>query len=375
MRSFKVHFNPSTGEEKSYCVYDLPPGCPAFRQAVAGQDPPFCLWANGNDSMSLTGHDSPEDTPRRDAAGTCATLSPPAPRPLTLASFMHGLICQLGQAGKDRTSETYRTSLNSFMRFRQGADLPLDEIQGNLMRRYEAYLHHRGITRNSSSFYMRTLRAAYNQAVEEGLTTDRQPFRQVYTGVDKTAKRAVPMETIRQIKTLDLAAAPALDFARDLFLFSFYTRGMSFIDMAYLEKNNLQDGVLSYRRRKTGQKLYIRWEECMQEIILKYETRCHEPYLLPILTTAHDNRRQYKNALYTTNKNLKILARRLGIPVPLTSYVARHSWASAARGKNIPIAIISESMGHHSEATTQIYLASLNPTLIDEANAKIIGEL
>ena len=118
---------------------------------------------------------------------------------------------------------------------------------------YEAWLHGKGITKNSSSFYMRILRAVYNRAVEKELTSNRNPFKHVYTGVDKTVKRAIPLKAIKKIKNLDLSLHPALDFARDMFLFSFYTRGMSFIDMAYLKKKDLQNGILSYRRHKTGQ--------------------------------------------------------------------------------------------------------------------------
>ena len=119
---------------------------------------------------------------------------------------------------------------------------------------------------------MRCLRAVYNRAVEKELVVQRNPFKHVYTGIDKTVKRAVPLKIIRQIRELDLTLTPELDYAKDLFLFSFYTRGMSFVDMAYLKKKNLQNGVLSYRRQKTGQQLFIRWEKPMQEIVDKYDT-------------------------------------------------------------------------------------------------------
>ncbi|MCM1170340.1 MAG: site-specific integrase, partial [Bacteroides sp.] len=174
--------------------------------------------------------------------------------------FMQVEIARLRRIGKVRTSETYTATLRSFMKFRQGKDVSWNEINPNLMLAYEAYLQNRGITRNSTSFYMRILRAVYHRAVEKGLTEDRRPFRQVYTGIDKTVKRAIPLKAIKQIKDLDLSANPRLEFARDMFLFSFYTRGMSFIDMAYLKKKDLQNGMLVYRRRKTGQRLTIRWE-------------------------------------------------------------------------------------------------------------------
>ena len=293
----------------------------------------------------------------------------------SLFNFMQRVIAQLQQMGKQRTSETYRCTLKSFMQFRENKDVLLEDIDSDLMLMYEAYLRNKGLTKNSTSFYMRILRAVYNRAVEKDLNTNRNPFKHVYTGVDKTIKRAIPLKAIKQIKNLDLSLQPSLDFARDMFLFSFYTRGMSFIDMAYLKKKDLLNDILSYRRRKTGQQLFIRWEKCMQEIVDKYATDYYSPYLLPILQYPHENRSQYKNALYRTNKSLKEIAKIIGLSIPITLYVARHSWASIAKSKNIPISVISEGMGHDSEMTTQIYLASLDNAVVDRANAKILKDL
>ena len=293
----------------------------------------------------------------------------------SLFNFMQGVIAQLQQMGKQRTSETYRCTLKSFLQFREDKDVLLEDIDSDLMLMYEAYLQNKGLTKNSTSFYMRILRAVYNRAVEKDLTTNRNPFKHVYTGIDKTIKRAIPLKAIKQIKNLDLSLQPSLDFARDMFLFSFYTRGMSFIDMAYLKKKDLSNGILSYRRRKTGQQLFIRWEKCMQEIVDKYDADYYSPYLLSILQYPYDNRNQYKNALYRTNKLLKEIAKMVGLSIPLTLYVARHSWASIAKSKNIPISVISEGMGHDSEMTTQIYLASLDNAVVDKANAQILKEL
>jgi site-specific recombinase XerD len=294
----------------------------------------------------------------------------------SLFNFMQGIIARLQQLGKQRTSETYRATLRSFMQFRDGKDIPVEEIDADMMLTYEAHLRGKGLARNSTSFYMRILRAVYNRAVEKGVTVNRNPFKQVYTGIDKTVKRAIPLKAIKQIKNLDLTMQPPLEFARDMFLFSFYTRGMSFIDMAYLRKRDLANGVLTYRRRKTGQQLLIRWEKCMQEIVKKYGTPADSPYLLPIITTpGNAERAQYQTMLHRVNYCLKKIATLAAIPVQLTMYVARHSWASAAKSKNIPISVISEGMGHDSEMTTQIYLASLDTAVVDRANAQILKDL
>ena len=289
-------------------------------------------------------------------------------------NFMHGVIAQLKQLGKIRTSETYIATFKSFMVFRENQDVPLDGISSDLMLLYEAHLKARDVSMNTISFYMRNLRAVYNRAVEKGLTPQNKPFRHVYTGVDKTIKRAIPIKEIKALKELDLSLKPSLDFARDMFMLSFYTRGMSFIDMAYLKKSNLQNGILTYRRRKTGQQLTIKWEKCMEVIVSKYPQN-QTDYLLPIIKETVNERRQYDNALHMVNYHLKDLSLMLKLQRPLTMYVARHSWASAAKARNIPLSVISEGMGHDSEATTQIYLASLETSVVDKANKMILGLL
>ena len=290
----------------------------------------------------------------------------------SLFNFMQGIIARLKQMGKIRTAENYSCTLKSFMQFKGDRDILLSEIDSDLMQLYEAYLHGKGAVRNTSSFYMRILWAVYNRALEKELVEQRNPFRHVYTGVDKTVKRAVPLSAIKRMKNLDLSLQPNLEFARDMFLFSFYTRGMSFIDMAHLKKKDLQNGFLSYRRRKTGQQLVIKWEKCMQEIVNKCHTWDRNPYLLPILNFPNESRKQYKYAQSRINVHLKEIANMIGVSIPLSMYVARHSWASIAKSKNIPISVISEGMGHDSELTTQIYLASLDNTIVDNANAQIL---
>lgn len=290
-------------------------------------------------------------------------------------SFANNLIKELTQVGKKRTAETYMTTLNSFMRFRKEKDILLEEVDSNLMMGYENYLKSTGICPNTTSYYMRNLRAIYNRAVEKELTVQRSPFKYVYTGIGKTVKRAISLEEIRCIQELDLTISPSLAYARDIFMFAFYTRGMSFIDMAFLKKKDLQNGILSYRRQKTGQQMFIKWEKPMQEIIGKYDT-LGTPYLLPIIRDLEvDGRKQYKKAAHLVNTKLKKLGIQLELSVPLTTYVARHAWASIAKSKNISISVISEAMGHDSENTTRIYLASLDTSLIDKANSLILKSL
>lgn len=284
-------------------------------------------------------------------------------------------IARLKRLEKIRTSETYAAALRSFSGFMNDKEVLFDQLNADLLTEYEAYLKGRGNTPNTISFYMRILKAVYNRAVEDGITEQRYPFKAVYTGVEKTLKRAISLRDIKRIKGLDLSLNPNLDFARDMFLLGFYTRGMSFIDMAYLKKTDLKNGILSYRRRKTGQQLFIKWEKCMQEILDKYPENGTE-YLLPIITErGEDYRKQYTNELHRVNHLLKKIGKQLDLPISLTMYVGRHSWASIARSRNVPISVISEGMGHDSENTTQIYLASLDTAVVDRANKKILDLL
>lgn len=293
-----------------------------------------------------------------------------------LIGFVRTLTANMKRIGKERLAETYTTTVNSLMRFCVSrSDLCFNEITSELIREYEAWLGEQGLVPNTTSFYMRNLRAIYNRAVEQGLTADRSPFRHVYTGIGKTVRRAVTAQVIRRIKALDLSPDHALQLSRDLFMFSFYTRGMPFVDMANLKKTDLSNGVLAYRRKKTGQRLYIKWEKPMQDIVDRYQD-ARSPYLLPIIMTpGNGERRQYLNAIHLTNRHLRIIGDMAGSPIPLTTYVARHCWASIAKSRNIPISTISEAMGHDSESTTRIYLASLDTSVVDDANSKVIGSI
>ena len=193
---------------------------------------------------------------------------------VTVFAYVRRQAERMKQLGKLRTSETYLQTLSSFMKFRKGVDLYFDMLDADMVQSYENHMRKNYLSRNTTSFYMRVLRCIYNRAVDDNLAPQSDIFRQVYTGVDKTSKRAITLNEIRLIKQLDLSDRPALDYARDVFMFSFYMRGMSFVDIAYLRKKDLSNGYISYIRRKTGQMLTIRWEKSMQEIIDKFFNSC-----------------------------------------------------------------------------------------------------
>ena len=289
-------------------------------------------------------------------------------------NFMQRCINKLERQKRGRTAEGYTSTMNSFIQFRKNEDLSFEAFDSELMEMYEAYLKEKGLVKNSTSYYMRIWRSVYNLAVEQGYTTDKKPFKHVYTGIDKTKKRAVSLSVIRRIRDLDLNKK-SLIFARDIFMFSFYTRGMSFVDMAFLKKKDLQNGILTYRRKKTGQQLTILWEELMQEIVDKYKDDSSE-YLLPILRYCDINdRKQYKLRAKQIGRGLNKIGLRLELKAPLTFYVARHSWASIAQDRKVSTDIIREGLGHDNEKTTHIYLASISTSQIDRANQIILKGL
>ena len=210
--------------------------------------------------------------------------------------YIRQQIVRLKRLGKIRTSETYTAALKSFSSFMKGSDILFGELSSDLLMEYEAYLKNRGNSPNTISFYMRILKAVYNRAVENGLTGQRNLFKSVYTGVEKTLKRAIHLNDIRRIKRLDLSLKPHLDFARDMFLFCFYTRGMSFVDMAYLTEKNIMENRLIYHRRKTGKLINLPMQERALLVLKEYKDG-NKPYLFPILSTLHKTEQQFAQFL------------------------------------------------------------------------------
>lgn len=293
----------------------------------------------------------------------------------SLLNYMGNIIVRLRRQNRIGTANNYRAALNSFMRFTNNRDVPFDTLDHNMVEEYQAYLVQSGIALNSVSFYMRILRAVYNRAVSEDLTNDCKPFRNVFTGKEKTLKRAITIKEIKKIKDLNLSAKPNLEFARDVFMFLFYCRGLSFIDAAFMKKKDLRNGILSYRRSKTNQLLHIKVIEPIRMLIDRYSSR-ESPYLLDIITNyGADERKQYEAALRRVNNALKEIAKMVKLQIPLTTYVSRHAWATIAKSKNVPVNVISDALGHDSISTTQIYLATIDMSAIDKANELVLKGL
>lgn len=279
----------------------------------------------------------------------------------------------LKRLGKIRTSETYTSTLNSFMRFMEGRDIPPCDMDSDLMIAYEAWLKSGGVSMNTISFTCATcgryitvpwrknsLSSVSLQTCLYGSRENDEAGRS--PACDKTAHDIGPVTSSGQEVCKGHAAS------------QFYTRGMSMIDMVFL-KRRISTTASSHTGGKNRSTTFVKWEPCMQEIVDRYNIP-GSPYLLPIIARpGMDERKQYINASHRINRYLKAIGKELGLSVPLTHYVARHSWASAARSKNIPISVISEGMGHDSENTTRIYLTTLDTATIDKANRLILNSL
>lgn len=288
-------------------------------------------------------------------------------------AFMQSRICELKETGRNSTAENYIHTRNSLIAFVAGRDISVQMITETFIERYEAWLKVRGLKRNSISFYMRILRAVYNRAVRLRLVRQTYPFGKVYTGTDRTPKRAVREETIKALKELDVITSKGLQLAKDLFMFSFAACGMPFVDMVYLRKSNIRDGYICYERKKTGQPLQIKVVAFLENIIKKYADT-ESPYVFPVLTSTDSTiaYREYRNALMVYNHRLRKLSSMLPQTVGLTSYVSRHSWATIARNHGTPASVIGKALGHTNESTTQIYLASIDESVADKMNEELL---
>lgn len=290
---------------------------------------------------------------------------------LGVGSFIRNLINELKKIGKESAAKRLDKILNSLLRYTDGNEVIWKDLTSTFILGYETFMIKRGLCRNSTSFYMRNLRSIVNRAIGQGIEVPSHPFKYVYMGVDKTVKRAISLDTIRMIRDVDLNGNPELDFARNVFMFAFYTRGMSFIDIAFLKKSDLQNGVLTYSRRKTRQQLMVKIEPETRKVIERLG-KSKTSFLLPIITEEKNIERQYESAYYRVNRNIRKVGEMLGLQTKLTLYVARHTWASIAHANNVALSTISKAMGHDSEKTTIIYLQTLDSSSVDKANRDII---
>lgn len=275
----------------------------------------------------------------------------------------------LGKHGMAAALRSTRSSLAAFVGMKI---VHLNDLNGPLVRDYEEFLMGRGVCPNTICYYMRNLKSIFNQAVQDGYTmTTADPFRFIRTKQAKTVKRALERDTLRRLSEADFSQYPHLEVARDIFLFGFYCRGMSFVDILHLKKSDINNGVIGYRRHKTNQWLQIAVTPQLEQLMHKYDNPSQ--YVFPILADApvQEQYRLYRLALERVNRNLKRVAKICNVDIALTTHMSRHSWATQAKEAGAPVAVISEGLGHTSEKTTRIYLKEFDHSVVDAVNAKV----
>lgn len=300
---------------------------------------------------------------------------------LTVEQYVTNLIQSLKSENRLGSAATYQDTLNSLRRF-QSMNIYFSHIDIAWLKKYEAHLREYGNNENTLGIRFRTLRAIYNKAIEENIVKkDYYPFDSYKVSKLKkaTAKRAITKEHIMQIINVDTKQVsryycPLMELSKDLFLFSYFSCGMNLVDMAHLKYSNIIDGKLVYERRKTGKLLKFELQPTALNIMAKYqkEDSYKDDYVFPILNhTIHKTEEQKRNRVLKVNKAINKSLGKIGVflnlPIQITTYVARHTYATVLKRSGVNIAIISESLGHSDISTTQIYLDSFDNEQISKA--------
>lgn len=289
---------------------------------------------------------------------------------LSLLEYARERIGLKKKLNKASTAELYLVAVNHFLRFTGNTAFRMENLNRTLISDFAAYLQYKGLATNTINSYQSSLRAIYNAACHDGLLRPAEhPFQGLKLKREPTAKRAISVTHIRELTSLKADGSQSRELAIDLCLFSFLACGMPFVDMAYLTAGNIRNGELVYNRRKTGAQIRMEITAAMWQIIRKYTPRDSErEFLFPILPSGSPTHSQYKHRLAMHNRELKAVGDKLHLPVPFTSYVMRHSWASAALQSGVSVAIISQGLGHSSEKTTRYYLSELDVSELTKAN-------
>lgn len=271
---------------------------------------------------------------------------------------------ELKEQGRDSTSQKYRMYGSTFVKY--CGDMALQGLNRGIIIDWKDKMLADGLCRNTVNFYIRGLKALYNRAVMLELIKDNKAFHLVSCATQKTVKRAITAQMLRKVVNYDARGDFALEQAKNMFLLSFYLRGMSPIDMSRLRTENLQNGYIVYKRSKTSQELSIKIVEEVDKILRYWDYWSDGTHLLPM---------QSKGAWQRLNKSLKIIGKDCGVPFPLTMYCARHTWATLSQTIGAPIEIISKGLGHDNVQTTAIYLAGIETPVIDKHNRRLIDKV
>lgn len=275
----------------------------------------------------------------------------------------------------ESTCANYVTALRAFAVFLDGSDVLVENMDGALLLGFEHWLRRRGVGLNTISCYMRSLRSLYRRlSTQDGVQEqEREVFSAVFTGCARTRKRALRAEEVNMLRRVLPREGSQLELALDVFLFSLYAMGMPFVDVAHLRGENIDGHYIVYSRRKTGQRVCVPLEGRIGDIVDKY-WRQGTGYLFPILEV-EGVKKDYDKQLCNYNRLLKRLGRVAGLNVTLTSYVARHTWATLAWEQGVGVNVISRALGHTNVVTTQIYMRELDESRVREATLAVLKAL
>lgn len=299
---------------------------------------------------------------------------------ITVNDFWQESIEDLKKSGRTGNARYYTDCKRAFFNFVKEKNIYFKDITPTLLDKYEVYLRSRGSGDSGIAVRMRAIRALYNNAISKNLASkDDYPFEQYKVSKLKSTsnKRAITFENIQKIREFDFSENPALINSRNLFIFSYYTRGMNFYDMMKLKWDDISEDKIIYVRSKTKTKLTIKITEPVAEILAYYKSKKRKSkYIFPIILNEDSTPVQLEyrkeKTLKKFNKDLKRIAELCEIDAKITSYVARHSFATNLKQKGVSTDVISEAMGHQNVAITQAYLKELENSVIDDAVEKLL---
>lgn len=305
---------------------------------------------------------------RRPAAGKAVDIQ------LPFVALATHLATQNSAGRRPHTVQNYLTALNSFAHFLPSGDIGLRQIRQPLVASYCQWLALRHVGDNTQACYLRSLRSLYNMLAGRYRVRNSSPFAHAFTGNAPTAKRSVSLAVVQRLQQMALPAGSRLELSRDVFLFCLYAQGMPFADVARLTRQQIVGGTIQYRRRKTGQPVCVRLEPCLKAILNKY-AREDSPMLFPLMSEADctlGRQDAYHNALKRHNEALRELTRMAHSPIGLTSYVARHTWASMAFSHGVPVNTISQALGHATTIATRTYISPMENSIVARANRLVV---
>lgn len=294
--------------------------------------------------------------------------------------FWEEIISEMKLAGRMGNAHMYEETMKSVKQFCASEKLKFQDITNAFLNKYEAWLRSRGGTGGGISIKQRTIRALYNKAIERDLIKEiNHPFKtyKISKLKGQGIKKALDFDQVTKIINFDASKYPHLADARNYFVFSFYTRGMNFMDMMILKWEDIDMTTISYVRNKTKGRFVITILPPVQDILDYYKQYAlPTQYVFPILlkdglTPLQIDHRK-KKTLAQYNRELKEIARICDIDKPLSSYVARHSFANCLRQKGVATDVIGESLGHKDLNTTRVYLKDLGSTVLDDAAALLL---